>query len=322
MRNIFSLVKNDINLFIKNKFIIFVLLFGVPITIWLGFIFSSDSHIIRHNVAICIENDHDRKEIVNKITAEPRLAPVIVNEEVDMVDLVNGKYLAGIGEVNGSVEIKAINNNIEINSIRKMLGENVRLPADYISAQKKITGLLLIFMFMISKLLMGNHFENRENGILFRMLTGSVKYRQYASAQIIANLAEVYIPVVFMTLLMHLLFMKNMGWNIGYMCFIEFLAAGVGTSISFCFFNLFDKRVTVEFVSSMFILISSILGGCIIDIKDSNVVIKILRLCFPQKNILILSEKFQMGQVIYLTVGIAVMIGVGVVVGEKRSKEE
>ena len=91
MKNIVLLVRNNILLFLKNKFMIIVIVFGIPILLWTGYLFSSGSSIIKNSVAIFIEDTNKSQQIIDVLKDREEIIAVSVDKTIPFTELLSGR---------------------------------------------------------------------------------------------------------------------------------------------------------------------------------------------------------------------------------------
>lgn len=288
--NLILLIKMNIRQFLSNYFIVCVLFTVTPLILWLGYAFSSEGKILKYNVGIEI-SERSKLEYVKEVLEESgRFSCTVLNKNLILEKAVRHKYVAIVTmEKDRTFKVRSTENQVIASEIRRRLGVSKK-DEFYVGAFKKALGFLIVFIMMTSKLLQGGRFRERENGILIRLLSGKVSSKEYLASQFIANFIEVFFPVVLSTVIYSFTFKGISLWPLDNIVFFEIIISILASSFSFFIFYSFREKMTIEFVSSLLILVTSILGGCLIDFRGTNQVVEMVRNVLPQKVILNMLE--------------------------------
>ena len=114
----------------------------------------------------------------------------------------------------------------------------------------------------------------------------------------------------------------NVNLEISYSLF-TFLLLLVGVlSSSFGMFisTIFKDRASASMGGSIVVMITCLLGGCLINIADSNKVIGFIRNILPQKRLIDLSNNFNNTDLIFVIFSILVFGLISVILGERQYK--
>lgn len=319
MKNILVILKNNLLGIKKYIFLLIVLMICVPLLIFMGKTFSNENELLIKNIAVCCENSKQEEEVKEKLK-DNKTFNLIYTNDVKKLDLINGKYVALVLYKDNEVTVKSYRNNDDVRYLDNLfLGESITLTKNNTTLCKSI-GFLCILIFMVSKLFMGNILDERENGIMSRMLIGGVSFDEYSAAQILFNFLIIFIPSSILSVLtITILGIETI--NIEYFVLLLMLMCLTASSFSFCIFNCFTEKVTVEFVSSMVILLSSIFGGCIIDTYDNNALISFIRNLLPQKILINLGDFFEIKTIVLLLIINLIFIIVGIRVGKNNCEK-
>ncbi len=315
---VITLVKINFMQFFRNYFILGSLIIGIPIMLWLGFVFSNDGNILKFRVGIDIKDSSQREYVIQNLGGTGRFECLVLDsEEISADENADTEYVATV-TAGGANElfVTGKGTNTYVEEIEYILGLR-STNNHYISALQKTTGFLIVFILMISKLLQGSHFVERENGILCRLFSGNITWKQYIFSQLLANFLEVFSSVVLMTVICSVLFHNIFTWNLGVIVGIEFVICIFAASFSNCIFYSFDDKITIEFVSSLVILVSSILGGCLIDMKDQNIAMRAFRDILPQKSILNILKLNDVKSYFYISIWIVALLIIGYLRGKR-----
>ncbi|MBE6046838.1 MAG: ABC transporter permease [Clostridium sp.] len=316
MKNILVIFKNNLLGIKKYLFLLLVMLISIPLIFLMGKTFSNENEELKKNIAVNCESESQEREVKEKLE-DSKVYNLIFTNEVHKTDLINGKYLAEVGYEDGEAFIKSYRSNDDISYLNNLFFGSEISKSKNNTMVCKVIGFLCILIFMVSKLFMGNLLEERENGILSRILTGGVSFYEYSSSQMLFNFLVIFIPCVVLSIIsIFVLEIKTI--NFGYFLLLLMFVCLTASSFAFCVFNCFKKKVTVEFVSSMVILLTSIFGGCIIDTYDDNKVISFIRTLIPQKILINLGDVFEVKKIILLIIINVVFIFVGMSVGKSN----
>jgi ABC-type multidrug transport system permease subunit len=126
------------------------------------------------------------------------------------------------------------------------------------------------------------------------------------------------IPTLIISLIFFGAFPVELNISIASFSLFIVLISLIGSSIAILIFNLFKNKNSVEFVSSMIILITSIWGGGIVNVEDSNKIIGFIRDCLPQKRLIDLANSYNNADLIFLIIMIVVFISISLIIGERK----
>lgn len=311
------LIKMNIKQFWGNHFMVCILFVATPLILWMGYVFSSDGTVLKYNVGVEISEQYQSDNIRKVLEESGRFSCTLLDADWNENTIKQHEYVAIVTmSEDNTLEVRSEDNQVIASEIRWRLGD-IEKNVFHVSAFKKTVGFLIVFILMASKLLQGMHYIERENGVLVRLLSGNVSSIEYLVSQLISNFIEIAIPVMLSTVIYSFFFSEISKWDIGDILKIEFIISMLASSFSFFIFYFFQDKMTIEFVSSLTILITSILGGCLIDFKDTNQMVAMIRGILPQKIILNMIEKVEWSTYVVFLCWLSGLILLGIIKGRK-----
>ncbi|MGM9967375.1 MAG: ABC transporter permease [Rummeliibacillus sp.] len=315
--NLILLIKMNIKQYLGNYFMVCILFIATPIILWMGYVFSSESTILKYNVGVEISEQNQSDNVRKMLEESGRFSCTLLDADRKEDEIKQHGYVAIVTMAeDNTLEVRSEDNQVIASEILWRLG-GMENNVFHVSTFKKTVGFLIVFILMASKLLQGMHYIERENGVLVRLLSGNVSSIEYLVSQLIANFIEIAIPVMLSTVIYSLIFPEISKWNMGDILNIEFIISMLASSFSFFIFYSFQDKMTIEFVSSLMILITSIVGGCLIDLKDTNQVVAMIRGVLPQKIILNMIDKVEWSTYVVFSCWLSILILVGIIKGRK-----
>lgn len=318
MRNILLVIKNNLLRLSKEKLVLCMLFIILPVVVILGIHFSNIN--IKGNIAVVRASSTQEKNINDLVSnGDENIVFEFLDEIPTKTELINGVYVAAIDFTKNDAEVIAygksdIKNQLEAN-LKGQVYENVN---DDSTTEGKIIGFLIMFLFFSSIMILDFFLTDRENGVYSRVLTGSLSCFQYILGQILYLILILTIPTMIVSYIV--LKISNVSLNTSITNFMLLLLLVGLLSASFAIFiaTIFDSKASVQIKGSMITMITCLLGGCLINIPDSNSIIAFIRECIPQKRLIDLANNINSNDMKFLLIVIFVFISISVIITKKQ----
>lgn len=319
MRNILLVMKNNLYRFTKEKIMMIMIFLVMPVIICLGVYFNSTDNI-KGKIAV-VGATLDQQEIIKDSMNDNKKVKVeFLKKRPSKTELIKGVYLAEINfEGNEPTVVSYGKEEIRKTLEASLNGEVYVVEDNNDTVQGKVIGFLIMFLFMgASTMVMDFFLTDRETGTYTRVLSGKVSYFQYIAGQMLYSLVVLSIPsIVWASFILKVL---NVNLDISYSLF-TFLLLLVGIlSSSFGMFiaTIFKDRTSASMGGSIIVMITCLLGGCLINFNDSNKVIGFIRNIIPQKRLIDLSNNFNNGDLLFVVCAILLFIFISVILGKRQ----
>lgn len=318
MRNILLVVKNNLQRIIKEKIILFIVIIILPIVVYFGVYFGQIDDI-KGKLAIVGADLQQETMMKESMEENSNINPVFLDKEPSTTDLIKGVYLAEIDFRSGEPKVISYGNkDIKLSLEASLRGEVYEGSEESQTVEGKIIGFLIMFLFFGSLMVMDNFLTDRENGVYVRVLHGKLSYFQYMIGQILYSMLTLTLSTVILTLLVLNVLTVKLSVSYGLMSLLIVLVGILSSSFAILISTLCKNKVAVTMGGSAIAMITCLLGGCIVNIVDSNNVMEFLRGLLPQKRLIDLANNFNNNDLAFLLVIIVLFIGFSIFLGKKQ----
>ena len=316
MRNIILVMRNNLYRFMKDKVMLAMVIVVMPIIICLGVYFNS-TNSIKGTVAVVGTTVQEKDMIKNSMKDSDKIKIEFLEKSPTKTDLIKGIYIAEIN-LEGDKPIVTSYGKDEIKKTLEAVleGKVYEGKGTNETVQGKVIGFLVMFLFLGSATMIMDFFvSDRENGTYTRVLSGKINYYEYILGQMLYSIVILSIPSTIWSVI--LLKVLNVNLDISYSLFIFILLLVGVLSSSFGMFiaTIFKSRAAVSMGGSIVAMITCLLGGCLINIVDSNKIIGFIRNILPQKHVIDLANNFNNGDLIFTISYILAFVAISVVLG-------
>lgn len=319
MRNILLIAKNNLYRFTKEKAMMIMAIIVMPIIICLGVYFSSTNDI-KGKIAVVGATIEEKEIIEANMNDNEKVKIEFMKNSPSKTDLIKGVYLA---EINfDSDEPTVISYGKE--EIRKTLevglnGEVYEKVDDSTTVQGKIIGFLIMFLFMGATIMIMDFFlSDRENGTYTRVLSGKISYFEYIGGQVLYSIIILSISSTIWSVLILKVLNVNLDISYSLFMFLVLLVGILSSSLGMFIATIFKNRVSASMGGSIIVMITCLLGGCLVNIDDTNKVMGFIRNVLPQKRMIDLANNFNNGDLIFVTCSILIFILISVILGKRQ----
>ena len=318
MRNILLVLKNNLYRLSKETLILFMMIIVLPIIIYLG-IYFSELDGIKGKIAIVGVNYNQEEALKNSIENDDNITLEFLEKSPSKTELIKGIYLAEINFTREEPEVisygkEEVKKALEAN----MKGETYTAISNETTVQGKIIGFLTMYLFFGSLMIMDFFLTDRENGAYTRVLIGKVSYYEYIVGQILYAILTITVPSIAFSLLLLKFLAVELSISLGLFALIVLLVGVLLSSFSIAICTIGKDKVTATMGGSAIVLITSLLGGCLINIVDTNKFISAIRNCIPQKRLIDLANNFNNKDLIILLLITVFFILISVFVGKNQ----
>lgn len=231
---------------------------------------------------------------VTKATEAPIQSPYlkidVMKEKPPFSELMKHKYDAYVWEKeNKTFGIESVKNDEFKALLTRLLSEkNIDRSTVSVSSDRgigaNIIGFLMMFLLMASSLFLFTFSEDKEQGILKRIVCSPISVMKYVLAHILTCIT-MYTPAF-----LCLIIMKLIGYDIGfsllqYAGFILIIGL-LGISLMLVMFTLFHKPDNATMLANSIMILSTILAGSFYSFDQHNKGIAWVVSILPQKHLL------------------------------------
>ncbi|MGL5150122.1 MAG: ABC transporter permease [Clostridium sp.] len=323
MRNMLLVMKNNLYRFSKDKVMIVMGLIIMPIVILLGLYFSSGDDI-KGNIAM-ISVSNEAKEVITKgFENNDKFKIEYFEESVSKTSLIKGIYIAQVDfrEIDnmGVPKITSYGNE----EIKKAI-ESIFTGAPYEGVENKTTVVGKVIGFLIMFLLMGGvsmvmefFLCDKENGTYTRVLSGNTSYFQYMCGQLLYSIVVLTTPATLWTVGIIMVLGINIEISYVLLGLLVILLGILSGTFAMFIATIFKDRVSASMGGSIIVMITSLFGGCLVNIEDSNKIIGFIRGLLPQKRMIDLANKFNLEDLAFIIVIIFILLFSSIIIGKKQ----
>ena len=161
---------------------------------------------------------------------------------------------------------------------------------------------------------------DRENGTYTRVLSGKISYFQYITGQMLYSTVILTIPSTMWSVFILKVLNVNLEISYSLFTFLLLLVGVLSSSFGMFISTIFKDRASASMGGSIVVMITCLLGGCLINIADSNKVIGFIRNILPQKRLIDLSNNFNNTDLIFVIFSILVFGLISVILGVRQYK--
>lgn len=321
MRKVLLVMKNNLYRFSKEKSMMIMVLLVMPIIVCLGVYFNGTDNI-KGKIAIVDASTENKNIIESSMKGNEKIKLEFLKESPSKTELVKGVYLA---EINFE-KTKPVVISYGKEDIKKALEANLKgevyVPENNTdTVQGKVIGFLIMFLFMgATTMVMEFFLQDRENGTYTRILSGNISYFQYMAGQILYALVILSLPSTVWTIFILKVMNVNLSISYSLLIFLLLLVGMLSSSFGVFVANIFKDRTSATMGGSILVMISCLLGGCLINFNDTNKVIGFIRNILPQKRLIDLANNFNNQDLIFVVFAILVFLVISIICGNKRYK--
>lgn len=319
MRNILLVMKNNLYRFTKEKSMMVMVILVMPIIICLGIYFNNMDDI-KGNIAVVNSTLEQQEIIKSSMEDNEKLKIDFLNKSPSKTDLIKGIYLAEIDLKGDKPKVISYGKEDIKKSIEASLRGEVYTPQkSNDTVQGKVIGFLIMFLFMGASVMVSDFFlSDRENGTYSRVLSGNITYIQYIIGQIMYSLIILTIPSILWSVFILKVLSVNLDISYSLFIFLLFLVGILSSTFGMFICTIFKDRTSASMGGSIIVMITSLLGGCLVNFNDTNKVIGFIRNLIPQKRLIDLSNNFNNSDLIFVLCAILVFLFISVILGKKQ----
>lgn len=321
MRNILLVMKNNLYRFTKEKVMMTMVVGVMPIIICLGVYFNGmDS--IKGKIAVVGARIEEKEMIEGSMMDNEKVKVEFLEESPSKTELIKGVYLAEINFQGNEPSVISYGKE----DIKKTLEANLKGEVyvgddNNATVQGKIIGFLIMFLFFgATTMVMDFFLVDRENGTYTRVLSGKISYFQYITGQMLYSTVILTIPSTMWSVFILKVLNVNLEISYSLFTFLLLLVGVLSSSFGMFISTIFKDRASASMGGSIVVMITCLLGGCLINIADSNKVIGFIRNILPQKRLIDLSNNFNNTDLIFVIFSILVFGLISVILGERQYK--
>jgi ABC-2 type transport system permease protein len=318
MRNILLVIKNNLQRLIKDKLLLCMMIIVLPIIVYLG-IFFSQMDGIKGKLAIVGANLEQESMMKELIKDNSNVNLVFLEEKPTNTDLIKGIYLAEINLSKGEPEVISYGREeLKLYLEGALKGEVYTGKVENPVVEAKIIGFLIMFLFFGSLMVIDNFLTDRENGVYVRVLNGKLSYFQYMIGQVLYSIATLTLPTLILSLMVLKILAVELSMSIGLLSLLIVLVGLLSSSFSVLISTICKSKVSVIMGGSAITMITCLLGGCLVNIVDSNKIMGFIRNLIPQKRLIDLANGFNNEDLIFIVATIILFITFSLIVGKKQ----
>ena len=321
MRNILLVMKNNLYRFTKEKVMMTMVVGVMPIIICLGVYFNGmDS--IKGKIAVVGARIEEKEMIEGSMMDNEKVKVEFLEESPSKTELIKGVYLAEINFQGNEPSVISYGKD----DIKKTLEANLKGEVyvgddNNATVQGKIIGFLIMFLFFgATTMVMDFFLVDRENGTYTRVLSGKISYFQYITGQMLYSTVILTIPSTMWSVFILKVLNVNLEISYSLFTFLLLLVGVLSSSFGMFISTIFKDRASASMGGSIVVMITCLLGGCLINIADSNKVIGFIRNILTQKRLIDLSNNFNNTDLIFVIFYILVFGLISVILGERQYK--
>lgn len=318
MRNILLVIKNNLQRLFKEKSMIAIMVVILIGIIYFGVYFSQVDGI-KGKLAI-VGADAQQESMMKELEKDnSNVKMVFLDESPTKTELIKGIYLAEINLEKGEPEVISYGREeIKLSLEATLRGEVYEGSTEVSTVEGKVVGFLIMFLFFGSLMVMDNFLTDRDNGVYVRVLHGNLSYFQYMIGQLIYSILILTLPSLIVSLIALKVLEVELTVSIGVMSLLVILVGLLSSSFALLISNICNDKVSVTMGGSAVTMITCLLAGCLVNIKDSNEIMGFLRGLLPQKRLIDLANNFNNGDLIFLVGIMLVLIGTSVFLGKRQ----
>lgn len=322
--NILRICINNYYRLIAKKSIIAVLFIVIPLIMTASILISNKSDSVEH-IAVISQNTNFNIE-------NDKLDIVILNKEPELYELILGNYDAvAVDRGNGTFDIKTIQSK-ELKDNLNDYFNNKNIQIDFNKDKPKrgtgtnILGYLSLIILIQCVIIMTFYPEDRDCGAFRRILTSTVKSKNYLFAQCLFNFLVLFIPTFVTVLIIHGIFHVNIGFSLLSFSSLLALLCAFGIALALTLTSLIRTLTVCISISSGLDLFLGLLSGAIIPFTNTSEIFEKLTNVIPLKTFLTVSQGIEngssifmySGNLIYILLWTAVLYTLGNIITQKK----
>lgn len=319
MRNILLVMKNNLYRFTKDKAMLTMVILVMPIVICLGVYFNTTDNI-KGQIAVVGATVEEQTIIKDSIGDNKNIKVEFLKEHPSKTELIKGIYLAEIDFKGDKPTVISYGKEDVRKSLEAGLNGEVYVAENNDNTvQGKVIGFLIMFLFMGAiSMVMDFFLTDRENGTYTRVLSGNISYFQYIAGQILYSLIALSVPTIILTV--SILKILNVDLTISYylLIFLLLLVAMLSSSVGLLISTIFKDKTSASMGGSIIVMLTCLLGGCLINFNDTNKVIGFIRDIIPQKRLIDLANNFNNSDLLFVVGTILLFIFISVILGKRQ----
>ncbi|SCW50028.1 ABC-2 type transport system permease protein [Paenibacillus tianmuensis] len=294
--NFMPLFKNKLDRIKYKKEIFVVALIIIPITI-LATILLSNRQELRSNIALVTQDAQSVQEFPenNKFTIIP------VKEKPTLSNLILGYYDAIVEKNNeGTYLVMTVIKSKKDTDIISNYFNKKESPVDYESQDlergvgTKVLGFIIMIILMQGVAITMLYTEDRTLRTFGRIMMAPVSEQLYIASQGIFTFICLYFPTYLALVITKEVFGVELGFGLGLLALLIGMVTALGTAFGLFMSSILKQNVSLT--ASLFAIITSLLGTCLVPFKVNNSVIDGMISLIPQKAFMEILEGAEKGK--------------------------
>lgn len=318
MRNILLVIKNNLYRLSRETMILIMIFIVMPVIVYLG-VYFNEMDGIKGKIAVVGATVQQEEAITKSMGENDSITLKFMDESPTNTDLIKGIYLAEINVEESEPKVISFGKEEIKKSLEAGLkGETYEAPADTSTVEGKIIGFLTMFLFFGSMMIMDFFLTDRENKVYSRVLLGTLSYYEYIIGQLIYSVIALTTPTIIISLLVIKVLAVELSISLGLFAMLILLMGVLATSFAILVSTLLKDKVSASMGASAITMITCLLGGCLVNIVDTNKIMSFIRGFIPQKRLIDLANNFNNEDLAVLLVMIVVFILISIIVGKRQ----
>lgn len=264
-----SLLNNKFDRIMQKKAIVFVAIVLMPLMIIFA-IFMSRSSGIQETIGYA-GAEAESLPVSEQFTVVP------VSETPALSQMADGTYAAVVSKDRiGNYIVTSLKNNKDIDAIQTLFITG-KLPADYVGEDVKheergigtnILGFITMLVIIQCAAITGLYPEDRNLGMLRRILMTSANTGSYLAAQLVFTFTSVYVPTYAAILLAKLCLGLELRYSLGEMALLLMILTLLATTFSLFISTVLNRNINLT--TSGISIVTCTLAGCFVSLPSSG----------------------------------------------------
>ncbi|MEG0295295.1 MAG: ABC transporter permease [Clostridium sp.] len=318
MRNILLVIKNNLYRLSRETMILIMIFVVMPVIVYLG-VYFNEMDGIKGKIAVVGATIQQEEVITKSMGENDNITLKFMDESPTNTDLIKGIYLAEINLEETQPKVISFGKEEIKKSLEAGLkGETYEAPADTATVEGKIIGFLTMFLFFGSMMIMDFFLTDRENKVYSRVLLGTLSYYEYIIGQLIYSVIALTTPTIIISMVVIKVLAVELSISLGLFAMLILLMGVLATSFAILVSTLLKDKVAASMGGSAITMITCLLGGCLVNIVDTNKIMSFIRGFIPQKRLIDLANNFNNEDLAVLLVMIIAFILISIIVGKRQ----
>lgn len=318
MRNILLVIKNNLYRLSRETMILIMIFVVMPVIVYLG-VYFNEMDGIKGKIAVVGATIQQEEVIIKSMGENDNITLKFMDESPTNTDLIKGIYLAEINLEESQPKVISFGKEEIKKSLEAGLkGETYEAPADTATVEGKIIGFLTMFLFFGSMMIMDFFLTDRENKVYSRVLLGTLSYYEYIIGQLIYSVIALTTPTIIISMVVIKVLAVELSISLGLFAMLILLMGVLATSFAILVSTLLKDKVAASMGGSAITMITCLLGGCLVNIVDTNKIMSFIRGFIPQKRLIDLANNFNNEDLAVLLVMIIAFILISIIVGKRQ----